>query len=244
MARDKIKSDEVYGKLTVLYKTDMKDKNGKGQFYWNCLCECGKETLAVQCALLSGHKKSCGCQRVITTREVMGYHGLSKTKAYRAWKSIKKRCFNKNDQDYERYSKLGMSEAMSNDFLVFLADIGNPPTEESKWSVDRIDTTIGYFEGNMQWVTQKEQTRNRKVSGRNKSGIHGVHYRDGSRNCYVAYWRDINGKQRSKSFSVNKYGSELALFLAQEYRTTMMERLNLLGAGYTHYHIYGELKND
>lgn len=239
MGWHKLKEGEKYGKLTVIGKTDKKDKKGKGQFYWNCLCDCGKETLSLPYQLVGGKKKSCGCQRYITTKEVMGYHGLSKTKAYKAWKSIKKRCFNKNNQDYERYSKLGMSEAMANDFLVFLKEVGNPPTEESKWSIDRIDTTIGYFEGNMRWVTQKDQTRNRKLSRNNKTGLHGVTYRGGRRNCYVAGWTDIDGKQQSKSFSVNKYGEELALFLAQEYRTTMMERLNLLGAGYTHYHIYG-----
>lgn len=240
MTCTKIKQGEVYGRLTVVDKSDKKDKKGKGQFYWNCICECGKDTLAVPYQLVRGHKRSCGCQRAITTREVMGYHGLSKTKAYKTWKSIKKRCFNKNNKDYERYSKLGMSEAMANDFLVFLENIGNPPTEDSKWSVERIDTTKGYFEGNIKWVTQKEQTRNRKLSRNNKTGMHGLTYRGDKRNCYVAAWVDTQGKQCSKSFSVNKYGEELAMFLAQEYRVLMLERLNLLGAGYTHQHIYGE----
>jgi len=45
----------------------------------------------------------------------------------------------------------------------------------------------------------------------------GVYFRNGKKPCWVFSWRE-NGKNRSKSFSPNKYGDEAAKSLAEEYR--------------------------
>ncbi|MNF97457.1 AP2 domain protein [compost metagenome] len=76
----------------------------------------------------------------------------------------------------------------------------------------------------------------------NTSGVHGVCFqtvktKNGNYvQRYVASWRDLNGKVRTKCFSVNVYGDELAEFLACEYRSHQIELLNLQGAGYTERH--------
>ena len=48
-----------FGRLTVLYETDKRDK--KGSVYWHCLCDCGNETETTESALVGGNCRSCGC---------------------------------------------------------------------------------------------------------------------------------------------------------------------------------------
>jgi len=47
-----------FGKLKPINPTN---KLTKGYVIWNCLCDCGKHTLASSHDLKRGHKKSCGC---------------------------------------------------------------------------------------------------------------------------------------------------------------------------------------
>lgn len=46
-----------FGKLTVLSH----ERYEKGQHFWRCLCDCGKETVVRQQHLSSGKARSCGC---------------------------------------------------------------------------------------------------------------------------------------------------------------------------------------
>ena len=46
-----------YGKFVVLYKTDMRGKNG--EYIWKCLCDCGKEFYSLSWRIK--RRKSCGC---------------------------------------------------------------------------------------------------------------------------------------------------------------------------------------
>jgi len=48
----------VFGRLTV---TKVSDKRIRGQFSWDCLCDCGNKTTATNEELITGRKKSCGC---------------------------------------------------------------------------------------------------------------------------------------------------------------------------------------
>lgn len=51
----------VFGKLTVIKATSLKDSNGAA--LWLCRCECGTEINVSQVSLLQGYYKSCGCIR-------------------------------------------------------------------------------------------------------------------------------------------------------------------------------------
>lgn len=92
---------------------------------------------------------------------------------------------------------------------------------------------------NLRLVEPTLNARNKPMMKSNTSGIHGVCFqtvrtRNGNYvDRYVAGWRDLSGKPKTKCFSVNVYGKELAEFLAQEYREHQMMLLNLMGAGYT-----------
>lgn len=85
----------------------------------------------------------------------------ARTHEYRCWQSMKSRCQNVNDKNYDRYGARGISlcERWSADFESFLADMGPAPTP--KHTVDRKDNALGYDIGNCRWATQDEQQQNR-----------------------------------------------------------------------------------
>lgn len=88
-------------------------------------------------------------------------HGMKGTKEYKAWDSIKQRCFNPNHKDYWRYGGRGivLCDQWKHDFSAFFAEIGYAPS--AAHSVDRINGLLGYQPGNVRWATSIEQSRNR-----------------------------------------------------------------------------------
>lgn len=59
-------TNQVFGKLTV---QSCAGKIDGRRYYWNCLCDCGKEIVIEGSRLRSGNTKSCGCGK---------YDGLKK----------------------------------------------------------------------------------------------------------------------------------------------------------------------
>lgn len=233
---------EKFGRLVVVHLEGRKEDRRGRPLLWACDCECGNRALVVSEDLTSGDTKSCGCyleeyfeksnQRF---RDKYQTHGLSGTKEHSAWKRMKARVFNKNNPDYETYSKTGMSDSFADDFTAFLEDIGGiPEGMEGRVSVDRIDHTKGYVEGNVRWATDKEQARNKGMYANNKSGVTGVYNQYGE--GWVAAWYVAPKKQKSRYFSIKKYGDELSFLMACEMRDVAIKRLNLIGAGYTENH--------
>lgn len=104
---------------------------------------------------------------------------------------------------------------------------------------DKLDNTIG----NLRLVPAKINSRNRKPNIKTLSknsfvGVSKVAYYTAKeeRWLYRAEWRDMDGKQRSKTFTIAKYGDK-AYELAVEYRKKMIEEINAQGAGYTERHV-------
>ena len=67
----KISDEDMIGKkfnrLTVIEKSDIKNKNGNR--LWKCICDCGNIVYAPSWALIAGHTRSCGClQKDITAQ--------------------------------------------------------------------------------------------------------------------------------------------------------------------------------
>jgi HNH endonuclease/AP2 domain len=87
---------------------------------------------------------------------------------------------------------------------------------------------------NLRIIKKEKNSRNAKKARTNTTGFAGV-----SKNVngyYVAHITDLTGKLKRKYFSINKLTEEKALVLAKEWRENEIEKLNLVGAGYTERH--------
>lgn len=91
---------------------------------------------------------------------------------------------------------------------------------------------------NLRIVTEQWNSHNQKMKSTNTSGKTGVHLKKEKSGYlrWIAQWNDLNSRRMQKSFSVSKYGYDIALKLACEYRLKMIEQLNNSGAGYTERH--------
>jgi hypothetical protein len=124
------------------------------KLYWSCRCRCGVERAVEQTSLLNGKSKSCGHGRLP--------HGLVGTKVYRAWASIKTRCYDKNYPRYSDYGGRGITvcRRWRISFSNFYADVGDPPSPQH--SIDRINNNGNYTPSNVRWATALEQRHNRR----------------------------------------------------------------------------------
>lgn len=88
---------------------------------------------------------------------------------------------------------------------------------------------------NLKMVLAFDNAHNIKKMSHNTSGITGVSYSPAS-NTWRAIWHDGEGKQRSKCFSVNKYGEDLAKQFAMDVRESAIKSLKEDGYLYTERH--------
>ena len=225
-----------FGRLTVESKFGYYKK-------WNCVCECGSETTVVQCHLLSGNTKSCGCLKRDLTIEKNTTHGLSKRPEYSNWKDMNKRCFNPNNKRYADYAKRGISvhPDFVGSFVKWFEEIGEKPKDGRKWSVGRIDNNCWYTYGNIRWELDNTQARNHTKQKNNTTGVTGLGFQSKvisgrTYTSWIARWKSLDGKSKSRNFSADKYGHEEAKQLAIAYRNKMIQELNEQGAGYAESH--------
>ncbi len=88
---------------------------------------------------------------------------------------------------------------------------------------------------NLRPVSRKINSQNMKMNVNNKTGHTGVQVNTTKSGFTyaTATWRNDQSKKASKSFSFLKYGEELAILMAIEYRLHIIDQLNCKGAGYT-----------
>jgi hypothetical protein len=146
-----------FGSLLVL---NLKKERGRlGEVQWDCICDCGKERVTSTALLANGISTSCGCKSYETRKK----HGMTNTRTFKSWDSMKQRCINPNDPSYAKYGARGITicKRWVESFNNFLADMGERP--EGK-SIDRIDVNGNYEPLNCRWATRSEQQRNKTNS--------------------------------------------------------------------------------
>lgn len=153
---------DTFNRLKVLGR---KGHHKDGKPLWECLCTCGKITLAKTVELTSNKKKSCGCLKSENKSNFShGDGSVNKGKAaeYVAWQAIIQRCYNKNAPGYKNYGGRGISmeERWRNSYAEFLKDVGRKPSP--KHSLDRIDVNGNYVPNNCRWATSVDQQSNKR----------------------------------------------------------------------------------
>lgn len=138
------------GRLVVV---SLQDRGGYNRHAtWLCLCDCGNTTVVRSGSLVSGRTKSCGC--------VGGNfkHGHRHTPTWRAWRAMRQRCFDPGGPDWKNYGGrgIGIDDPRWDDFLAFLADMGEKPPGHD---LHRKDNDKGYSKANCVWLPHSEHMR-------------------------------------------------------------------------------------
>lgn len=145
-----------YGRLTVKSRAESNTRRIK----WLCLCDCGNEKVVSGENLMSGHTKSCGC----LLREAITSHGMSNSKMYKRWSSMKGRCNDPNRKAYKDYGGRGIKvcKEWEESFDLFYRDVIDGYKDGLE--LDRVNNDEGYSKENCRWVTRKENARNTRAN--------------------------------------------------------------------------------
>lgn len=156
-------TNQKFGKLTALKPVG----KYKREFIWLCRCDCGNETDVRISKLKNGYTKSCSCIKkppeIMRGAEHPAWSGhgdismsvfsrMKATAAIRGWEwqiSI--------EYIWDLYLKQGRRCAISNREMSMpkvTRSIENK-TNDNLASLDRIDGTKGYIDGNVQWVCKR-----------------------------------------------------------------------------------------
>lgn len=163
-AKLNIKPGDKFSRLTIVREVE---KRKKARFFL-CKCDCGTEKVIRMVQLTSGQTKSCGCFKREHLISMIYKNGLSRTKLYKVWTSMKQRCMNPKCDVYMYYGERGV--LIYKDWLEFENfynwAVGNG--YEEGLTIERIDVNSNYEPNNCTWIPQSEQSsntrRNRLIS--------------------------------------------------------------------------------
>jgi len=149
-----VKIGDKFGNLTVISRL----KNNKRTIYWNTKCACGKEIIVSSHALKSG-RKSCGClENPSGSRHpsFIGIEDISGTTIGRIQRNAETRDIEHNvDKKYiwDLFLPQNKKCALTGMDIQFgQQSRKKEKVREETASLDRIDNSLGYIEGNVQWV--------------------------------------------------------------------------------------------
>lgn len=132
---------------------------------WECRCDCGSNKILSTSNITTGNTKSCGCLKKELLLRKNTTHGMSNTKLYSVWGSMKDRCFNENVSQFSDYGARGITvcDEWKNDFRAFY-DWAIESGYKDGLTIERKDVNKDYCPENCCWIPRKEQSKNRRNS--------------------------------------------------------------------------------
>lgn len=106
-------------------------------------------------------------------------HGMYGTPTHNTWRTMRDR-LKPSHKSYKYYEGVDIDPRWEASFGEFLLDMGERP---EGMTLDRKDTSKGYWKWNCRWATGSQQQQNKNPSKRNTTGYAGVTF---GRDRYVA----------------------------------------------------------
>lgn len=177
-------TNQKFGRLTAVAPIK---KPWSSKYYWRCKCDCGREVEVLGSNLSCGNTTSCGCYGRGRLGEISMRHGMSKSRIFKIWAGIRKRCNNPKMKSYDRYGGRGIKVCPQWDaFIGFYNDMRHGYADHL--TLERINPDGDYEPNNCRWATMKEQARNK----RNTKLIE-----CGGEARTAAEWEEITGANRT-----------------------------------------------
>jgi len=129
----------------------------------DAVCDCGTRKTVNYQNIRQGKSKSCGCLRHEISQKINLSHGRTKTKTYKIWLGMKRRCTNKNERFYPEYGGRGIKvcDRWAASFEAFLQDMGECPEGHS---IERLDVNGHYEASNCKWLPRALQAWNTRAN--------------------------------------------------------------------------------
>lgn len=150
-----------FGRLIVISEAP----SVNGRTCWHCKCDCGKEITTKKDNLLQGKTRSCGCLYLESASKLHKSHGMSNTRLFYIWQSMRHRCTIKNDRAYKNYGGRGIKvcEEWTSDFMNFYNWAINNGYRDDL-TIDRINVNGNYEPSNCRWIPKEYQAENKRNS--------------------------------------------------------------------------------
>lgn len=152
-----------YGRLVALnFQEHRFSISGVPKRFWRCKCDCGNECVVDISSLRRGCIRSCGCLKIESDKNNHKHttHGQSKTRLYKIWVGMKKRCNDEWGKTYKYYGGKGVKYADEWEYFEPFRDWSLSNGYSDKLTLDRIDSNGDYEPSNCRWVDMKTQANN------------------------------------------------------------------------------------
>lgn len=209
--------NDLSGQTYSNFKVLLRAPNNGNRVAWYCLCACGNTHVVESRNLVNGSVQSCGClSNHLRSVNSPTKNGNPDNPAYKPWAMMKQRCYNPNYSHYMYYGGIGITvyQPWVDSFEEFVSYMGPRP---DGYTLDRIDSTIGYYPGNVRWASRATQVYNRNYT-----------------RLYEVYGTELNLREISNLFDVDfialsnaiNYGWDLMLWISIQLEYEFIEPLD------------------